>query len=120
MKRFRSIAEITIGVLSAIGAIDQLAFVLRDSEAFYEAMAAASWISPATALIEEVLLPRSALVTIAVGVLEAGLAIAILLGLAPQALVDLIHQALRLHDLLHHRPQSLNLLRTQRPEILCQ
>ena len=79
LKRFRSIAEITIGVLYAIGAIHQLAFVLRDSEAFYEAMAAASWIPPATALIEEVLLPRSALVTIAVGVLEAGLAIAILL-----------------------------------------
>ncbi len=79
LKRFRSIAEIIIGALYAIGAIHQFAFVLRDSEAFYEAMAAASWISPATALIEEVLLPRSALVTIAVGVLEAGLAIAILL-----------------------------------------
>ena len=79
MKRFRSIAEITIGVLYAIGAIHQLVFVLRDSEAFYEAMAALSWIPPANAFVEQVLLPRSTLVTIAVGMLEAGLATAILL-----------------------------------------
>lgn len=78
MKRFRSIAEITIGVLYAIGAVHQLVFVLRDSEAFYEAMAAASWIPPATTFIEQVLLPRSTLVTLAVGLLEAGLATAIL------------------------------------------
>ena len=78
MKRFRSIAEITIGALYAIGAVHQIAFVLRDSEAFYEAMAAASWIPPATSFIEQVLLPRSTLATLAVGVLEAGLAIAIL------------------------------------------
>ena len=78
MRRFRSIAEITLGVLYAIGAVHQLAFVLRDSEAFYEAMAAASWISPATVFVEQALLPRSTLVTLTVGVLEASLAIAIL------------------------------------------
>jgi hypothetical protein len=78
LKGFRSIAEITIGVLYAIGAVHQLAFVLRDSEAFYEAMAAASWLPPATTFIEHVLLPRSSPATLAVGVLEASLAIAIL------------------------------------------
>ena len=78
MKRFRSIAEITIGVLYAIGAVHQLVFVLRDSKTFYDAMAAASWIPPATTFIEQALLPRSTLVTLAVGMLEAGLAIAIL------------------------------------------
>jgi hypothetical protein len=78
LKRFRSVAEITNGVLYAIGAVHQLVFVLRDSDAFYEAMAAASWIPPATTFIEQVLLPRSTLVTLAVGVLEAALAIAIL------------------------------------------
>ena len=78
MKRFRSIAEITIGVLYAIGAVHQLVFIMRDSEKFYEAMAAVSWIPPATTFIEQVLLPRSTLVTLAVGVLEACLAVAIL------------------------------------------
>ncbi|MGI9584454.1 MAG: hypothetical protein ACR2N7_02575 [Acidimicrobiia bacterium] len=78
MKRFRSIAEVTIGVLYAIGAVHQLAFVLQDSDAFYEAMAAASWLSPAATFIEQVLLPRSTVVTLSVGLLEAGLAIAIL------------------------------------------
>ena len=78
MKRFRSIAELTIGVLYAIGAVHQLAFVLQDSDAFYEAMAAASWLSPAVTFIEQVLLPWSTVVTLAVGLLEAGLAIAIL------------------------------------------
>ena len=78
MKRFRRSAEITIGALYAIGAVHQLFFVLRDSDAFYEAMAAASWIPPATGFIEQVLLPRSTTVTFGVGVLEAGLAVAIL------------------------------------------
>ena len=78
MKRFRTVVELVIGGLYAIGAVHQLVFVLRDSEAFYEAMAAASWLPPSTALVEDVLLPSSTFATLAVGVLEASLAIAIL------------------------------------------
>jgi len=78
LKRFRSIAEITIGVLYAIGAVHQLAFVLQDSDAFYEAMAAASWLPPANTFIDQVLQPWSTVVTLVVGLLEASLAIAIL------------------------------------------
>jgi len=75
----RKVAEITIGVLYAIGAIHQAFFVLPDSTEFYVAMADQAWLAPAATFVEEFLVPNSVAVTILVAAFEATLAIAILL-----------------------------------------
>ena len=78
MTRRRSVTEIVIGVLYAIGAVNQALFTLRESEAFYQAMADNAWLPPAEALIESLLVPNSIAVTVLVIGFEALAAIAIL------------------------------------------
>lgn len=78
MLRIRKVAEITLGVLYAIGAVHQATFVLQDSTAFYVAMADQAWLAPAANFVEEFLVPNSVAVTILVAAFEATLAIAIL------------------------------------------
>jgi len=75
---FRKVAELTIGVLYAIGAVHQTFFVLRESQSFYADMADQAWLPPAQAFIEEFLVPNSVAITVLVAVFEATLAIAIL------------------------------------------
>ena len=77
---FASVAEITIGVLYAIGAVLQTAVVLRDSKKFYSNMADRAWFPPSELLIRRLLIPNSVIVTILVILLEGGLALAILTG----------------------------------------
>lgn len=74
----RTVAELAIGVLWAIGAGAQTFDTLRHSEKFYGDMANLAWIRPARQLIEEVLLPNSVAVTVLVIVFQAAVAIAIL------------------------------------------
>lgn len=76
--RVRTAAEIVIGVLYAVGAVNQAVYVLPDSREFYIAMAASAWLRPAQIFIEEILVPNSVAVTVLVAGLEAILAIAIL------------------------------------------
>jgi len=78
MLRIRKVAEITLGVLYAIGAVHQAFFVLPDSTAFYVAMADQAWLAPAATFVEELLVPNSVAVTVLVAAFEATLAIAIL------------------------------------------
>ena len=78
MSRRRSITEIVIGVLYAIGAVNQAVFTLRESEEFYQAMADNAWLPSAEALVESVLVPNSVVVTVLVIGFEALAAIAIL------------------------------------------
>lgn len=78
MTRRRSITEIVIGVLYAIGAVNQAVFTLRESGEFYQAMADNAWLPPAEALVESVLVPNSVVVTVLVIGFEALAAIAIL------------------------------------------
>jgi hypothetical protein len=74
----RTVAEVVIGVFYALGAGYQGLWVLRHSRKFYEDMADHSWLPPAEAFIEKVLVPNSVTVTVLVAVFEAGAAIAIL------------------------------------------
>ena len=74
----RTVAELAIGVLWAIGACAQAFDTLRHSETFYSDMADLAWIQPARLLIEEVFLPNSVAVTVLVVVFQAAVAIAIL------------------------------------------
>ena len=78
MTTFRTVAEIVIGVLYAIGAGRQALYVTRHSQEFYSDMADRAWISPAGTFIEKVLLPNSVLITVLVAVFQAAVAIAIL------------------------------------------
>lgn len=76
--RTRSAAEIGIGVLYAIGAVHQTLSVLPNSRAFFVDMAEQAWLPPAQSIIENLLIPNSAIVTVLVIILEATLAVAIL------------------------------------------
>ncbi len=76
--KIRKAAELTIGVLYAIGAAHQAFFVLRNSTEFYVDMADQAWLAPAAAFVEEFLVPNSVAVTILVAAFEAILAVAIL------------------------------------------
>lgn len=75
---FRKAAELTIGVLYAIGAVHQTFFTLRHSEQFYVEMADQAWLPPAQAFIERFLVPNSVSVTVLVALFEATMAGAIL------------------------------------------
>ncbi|MEE8376153.1 MAG: hypothetical protein V3S26_07540 [Acidimicrobiia bacterium] len=75
---FRTVVEVVIGVFYALGAGYQSLWVLRHSEEFYRDMADGSWLPPAQAFIEKVLVPNSVAVTALVAVFEAGAAIALL------------------------------------------
>jgi hypothetical protein len=76
--RFRTVAEVVIGVLYALGTIHQGLFVLRSSEDFYVTMADRAWIEPAERFIQGFLIPNSLVVTILVVVFQGLLAVAIL------------------------------------------
>lgn len=75
---FRTVAEIVIGVLYALGTIYQGLFVLRSSEDFYLTMADRAWIELAKGFIQSLLVPNSLIVTILVVVFQGLLAVAIL------------------------------------------
>jgi hypothetical protein len=76
--KFRTIAELVIGVLYALGTIHQGLFVLRSSEDFYLTMADRAWIEPAEEYIRSFLVPNSLIITVLVVVFQGLLAIAIL------------------------------------------
>jgi hypothetical protein len=76
--KFRTIAELVIGVLYALGTIHQGLFVLRSSEDFYLTMADRAWIEPAKEFIRSFLVPNSLIITVLVVVFQGLLAIAIL------------------------------------------
>ncbi len=74
----RTVAEIIVGVLYAIGAGHQALFTLRNSQQFYSDMADQAWLRPAQLFVERVLVPNSVAVTVVVVVFQAALAFAIL------------------------------------------
>ena len=76
--KIRTVGELTIGVLYAIGAVTQALFVLRDSSEYYVEMAGQAWIAPAATFVEELLVPNSFAITIMVVAFEVGLALSIL------------------------------------------
>ncbi len=75
---FRTIIEVVIGVLYAIGATHQALWTLHHSQDFYLDMADRAWLGPAQTFIEELLVPHSVAVTVFVVLLQAMIAIAIL------------------------------------------
>lgn len=75
---FRTIIEVVIGGLYAIGAIHQALWVLQHSQDFYGDMADRAWLGPAETFVEELLVPHSVTVTIFVVVLQASIAVGIL------------------------------------------
>jgi hypothetical protein len=72
--------EVAIGLLYAIGALNQAVYVLRDSSAFYTEMADHAWLAPVAKFVEEALVSNSVTVIILVVAFEATLALAILTG----------------------------------------
>jgi hypothetical protein len=74
----QSTARIVIGVLYALGTIHQAMFTLRNSRAFYEAMAERAWIPPAQVFVEKALVPNSLVITVMVVLFQGALAVAIL------------------------------------------
>ena len=74
----RTVTEIVIGVLYAIGAGRQALYVLRHSQEFYGDMADRAWLQPSKTFIEKMLLPNSVVITVLVAVFQAAVAIAIL------------------------------------------
>ena len=74
----RTVAEVVIGVLYAIGAGRQAIYVLQHSQEFYADMADGAWLSPAETFIEKVLLPNSVIITVLVAVFQTAVAVAIL------------------------------------------
>ena len=74
----RTVAELVIGVLYAIGAGHQALFTLRHSQEFYGDMADRAWLRPAEVFIEKLLVPNSVTVTVLVVAFQAAVAIAIL------------------------------------------
>lgn len=74
----RTVTEVVIGVLYAMGATTQALWTLRHSEEFYTNMANRAWLPPAETFVEKFLVPNSVIVTILVVVLQGAIAIAIL------------------------------------------
>jgi hypothetical protein len=74
----RTVLEVVIGALYAIGATHQALWTLRHSQEFYADMATEAWLAPAQTFVEEFLVPHNVAVTILVVVLQASIAIAIL------------------------------------------
>jgi len=74
----RTVAELVIGVLYAIGAGHQALFTLRHSQEFYAHMADRAWFRPAEILVEKLLVPNSVAITAVVVAFQAAVAIAIL------------------------------------------
>jgi len=76
----RTVIEVVIGVFYALGAGGQALWILPRGQKFYEDMADRAWLPLSQVLIEKVLVPNSATVTVLAAIFEAAVAIAILTG----------------------------------------
>ena len=74
----RTVTEVVIGVLYAMGATHQAFWTLRHSEEFYTNMANRAWLPPAQVFVEKLLVPNSVTITVLLIVFQATVAIAIL------------------------------------------
>ena len=74
----RTVTEVVIGVLYAMGATHQALWTLRHSEEFYVNMANRAWLPPAQIFVEKLLVPNSVTITVLLIVFQATVAIAIL------------------------------------------
>jgi len=74
----RTVAEVVIGVLYAMGATHQALWTLLHSEEFYTNMANRAWLQPAQVFVEKLLVPNSVTITVLLIVFQATVAIAIL------------------------------------------
>lgn len=74
----RTVAEIAVGVLFAVGAVFNTAYTLRHTDEFYGEFADGAWLSPAEWLIRNVVIPNGTLFTVLLITFQAAVAIAIL------------------------------------------
>ena len=74
----RTVTEIVIGVLYAMGATHQALWTLRHSQEFYTNMANRAWLPPAQVFVGKLLVPNSVTITVLLIVFQATVAIAIL------------------------------------------
>ena len=74
----RSVAEIAVGVLFAVGATFNATYTLRHGEEFFGEFAAKAWLRPAGRLVERVVLPRTTAFTALLIVFQVGVAVAVL------------------------------------------
>ena len=74
----RTVTEVVIGVLYAMGATHQALWTLRHSQEFYTNMANRAWLPPAQVFVEKLLVPNSVTITVLLIVFQATVAIAIL------------------------------------------
>ncbi len=74
----RTVAEIAIGVLYAVGAVFNTVWTLRHSAEFYGDFADGAWLSPARWVIRNVVIPNGTLFTVLLIGFQAAVAIVIL------------------------------------------
>ena len=74
----RTVAEVAIGILYAVGAVFNSVWTLRHSAEFYGDFADGAWLSPARWVIRNLVIPNGTLFTVLLIVFQASVAIAIL------------------------------------------
>ena len=74
----RTVAEVAIGVLYAVGAVFNTVWTLRHNAEFYGDFADGAWLSPARWVIRNLVIPNGTLFTVLLIVFQATVAIAIL------------------------------------------
>lgn len=74
----RSVAEIAVGVLFAVGATFNAVYTLHHGEEFFGEFATKAWLRPAGRLVERVVLPRTTTFTTLLIAFQVGVAVAVL------------------------------------------
>lgn len=78
MRTVRSVVEIGLGLLYAVGAVFHVVYTLRHSEELFGAFAEGAWLSPARLFIRQIVIPNGRLFTVLLIVFQATVAVAIL------------------------------------------
>lgn len=78
MDQLRSLAEIAFGALFAVGVVFNAVYTRTHGAEFYGSFAKGAWLPPAGVLIERVVIPNDKLVTLAIIVFQASVAVMIL------------------------------------------
>ncbi len=79
METLRNFAEIGVGVLFGVGALFNATYTLTHGTEFYESFANGAWFGPGRWLVEHAVIPNATLATIVIVLVEAALALMILL-----------------------------------------
>ena len=75
---WRSVAEVVVGLIYAIGAIFNTVYTLRHAEDFYGDFADGAWLRPAGAFVRDRVVPHGGAFTLALIIIQVAIAVAIL------------------------------------------